>query len=47
VCPNSKVDMQAMVHGKHHLISKLLNKSHTIKMAEHIKLPLMIFPNQK
>jgi nucleotide-binding universal stress UspA family protein len=47
LCANGKVDMLAMVHGKHHLISKLLNKSHTIKMAEHIKLPLLIFPNQE
>lgn len=45
LCSNGQVDMLAMVHGKHHLLAKILNKSHTIKMAEHIKVPLLVFPH--
>ncbi len=44
LCTNGQVDMLAMVHGKHHLLSKLLNKSHTMKMASHTQVPLLVFP---
>ncbi|MEO5911545.1 MAG: universal stress protein [Pelobium sp.] len=44
LCTNGQVDMLVMVHGKHHLLSKLLNKSHTLKMANHTQVPLLVFP---
>jgi len=38
------IDMLAMVHRPHHFLSKLINGSHTQKMARHITIPLLVFP---
>jgi len=38
------IDMLAMVHRPHHFLSKLINGSHTQKMATHITIPLLVFP---
>jgi len=37
-------DMVAIVHRKHSLWYKLFKGSHTRKLAEHIQIPLLVFP---
>ena len=44
VLEHRQVEMLAMVHHRHNLIARLLNQSHTQHMANHLDLPLMVFP---
>lgn len=40
-----QIDMLAMVHRPHNWLSKIFKGSHTQKMAEHTRIPLMVFPS--
>lgn len=42
---NSHIDILAMVHRHHHFLERLLVGSHTQKMADHISIPLLVFPS--
>jgi nucleotide-binding universal stress UspA family protein len=44
ICENGQIDMLVMVHRSHNLLDSLLNGSHTQKMANHIAIPLLVFP---
>jgi len=44
LCEHSRVDVLAMVHHHHSLLSKIFAGSHTQKMAAHTKLPLLVIP---
>ncbi|HEY0244131.1 MAG TPA: universal stress protein [Mucilaginibacter sp.] len=41
---HGQIDMLAMIHRPHHFLVKLLNGSHTQKMARRITIPLLAFP---
>ncbi|GAC1312599.1 MAG: hypothetical protein NVSMB24_34410 [Mucilaginibacter sp.] len=41
---NGQADMLAMVHRKQNIFDRMLTGSHTQKLARHIKLPLLVFP---
>jgi nucleotide-binding universal stress UspA family protein len=47
LCEHGQVDMLAMLHHKHSFLDNLLNKSYTQKMAGHISIPLLVFPENK
>jgi nucleotide-binding universal stress UspA family protein len=42
---HGQLDMLAMVHRQHNTFSRIFVKSHTQTMARHIKLPLLVFPD--
>jgi nucleotide-binding universal stress UspA family protein len=42
---HSMVDMMAMVHRPHDVLDKIFKGSHTQKLAKHITVPLLVFPN--
>lgn len=44
LCEHGQVDMLAMLHHKHSFLDNLLNNSYTQKMAKHITIPLLVFP---
>lgn len=44
LCEYGHIDMLAMVHRPHDFLDSILNASHTKKMAEHIAIPLLVFP---
>ncbi|HTN19672.1 MAG TPA: universal stress protein [Pelobium sp.] len=44
---NGKIDVLAMVHHHKSLLSRMFGSSHTKTLAEHINLPLMVFPSSK
>ena len=44
LCEHGQVDMLAMVHQPHNLFAELFKGSHTKKMADHMHLPLLVFP---
>ncbi|MBV8390273.1 MAG: universal stress protein [Mucilaginibacter sp.] len=44
LCDHGHIDVLAMVHCKHDLADKILIGSHTKKMADHIKIPLLVMP---
>jgi nucleotide-binding universal stress UspA family protein len=44
VCEHGQVDMLAMVHRNHNFIDSLFRGSQTQKMANHIPIPLLVFP---
>jgi len=46
LCEHSKIDMLAMVHRKHDFLDSILKGSHTKKMADHITIPLLVFPGK-
>ncbi|SDP96965.1 Nucleotide-binding universal stress protein, UspA family [Mucilaginibacter sp. OK268] len=41
---HSQIDMLAMVHRPHQFLSKLIQGSHTQRLAKHITIPLLVFP---
>lgn len=47
VCKHGQVEMLAMVHRPHSLVVDLLSGSKTKKMAGHIHIPLLVFPDKK
>jgi len=46
LCENGQVDMLAMVHQDHGLFKTVFGSSHTQKMSERIKIPLLVLPKQ-
>lgn len=42
---HGQIDMLVMVHRPQHFLDRLLNGSHTQKMAAHIPIPLLVFPS--
>ena len=44
ICKHGQIDILAMVHRKHDFFDSILKGSHTKKMAEHISIPLLVFP---
>lgn len=46
LCQHDNIDMLAMVHRQHSFLNGLLNASHTKKMAGHIGVPLLVYPDK-
>jgi len=44
LCEHGDIDMLAMVHRSHNFIESLFRGSQTQKMANHIVIPLLVFP---
>ncbi|MDF2430389.1 MAG: hypothetical protein JWP44_20 [Mucilaginibacter sp.] len=44
LCEHGDIDMLAMVHRNHNFIDSLFHRSNTQKMANHISIPLLVFP---
>jgi len=44
LCEHGQIDMLAMVHRKHDFLDSILKGSHTKKMATHITIPLLVYP---
>jgi nucleotide-binding universal stress UspA family protein len=44
LCEHGDIDMLAMVHRSHNFIDSLFRRSQTQKMANHIPIPLLVFP---
>ena len=44
LCENGQVDMLAMLHRPKGFLANLVSGSHTQKMANHIKIPLLVIP---
>jgi nucleotide-binding universal stress UspA family protein len=44
LCEHGNIDMLAMVHRSHNFIDSLFRGSQTQKMANHIPIPLLVFP---
>lgn len=44
---HGQVDILAMLHHPHSFLEKLLKGSYTQKMASHINIPLLVFPDNK
>jgi len=44
LCEHGDIDILAMVHRSHSIIDSLFNGSQTQKMANHIVIPLLVFP---
>lgn len=42
---HGQLDMLSMVHRQHNVFSRIFVHSHTQKIARHIELPLLIFPD--
>lgn len=47
LCEHGQVDILAMLHHKHSFFDSLLNGSYTQKMAGHITIPLLVFPENQ
>jgi nucleotide-binding universal stress UspA family protein len=45
LCEHGQIDMLAMVHRKHDFLDSILYGSHTKKMAGHISIPLVVYPD--
>jgi nucleotide-binding universal stress UspA family protein len=46
LCEHGQIDILAMVHRKHGFFDNLLNGSYTHKMANHICIPLLVYPGK-
>lgn len=44
LCDHGHIDVLAMVHRKHDWLDKILIGSHAQKMADHVRVPLLIIP---
>jgi len=44
LCEHGQIDILAMVHRSHNFIDSLFRGSQTQKMANHIAIPLLVFP---
>jgi nucleotide-binding universal stress UspA family protein len=44
LCEHGHVDMLVMLHRPHHFLDTVLKGSYTQKMANHIPIPLLVFP---
>lgn len=44
LCEHGNIDILAMVHRSHNFIDSLFRGSQTQKMANHIPIPLLVFP---
>ncbi len=47
LCEHGQVDVLAMLHHEHSFLDNLLNGSYTQKVAGHISIPLLVFPESK
>jgi len=47
LCEHGQVDVLAMVHRPHNFLDAIISGSHTQKMANHITIPLLVFPSNK
>jgi len=45
LCENGQIDMLAMLHRPHGILSSIITGSHTQKMAKHIQIPLLVIPS--
>jgi nucleotide-binding universal stress UspA family protein len=46
LCEHGNIDMLTMIHKSHTFLERLFEGSKTKKMAAHIPLPLLVFPEQ-
>ena len=46
LCEQGNVDILAMVHRRHNFLNNLVPGSHTQRMADHISIPLLVFPSK-
>jgi nucleotide-binding universal stress UspA family protein len=46
LCESGHVDVLAMVHREHGLIANIFKGSHTQKIANHLHIPLLVFPER-
>ncbi len=46
LCKHGQVDMLAMLHRPHNFFDTIIQGSHTKKMADHISIPLLVFPTK-
>jgi hypothetical protein len=44
LCEHGQIDILAMVHRNHDFLDSMINGSQTQKMADHIAIPLLVFP---
>ncbi|MCC8424920.1 universal stress protein [Mucilaginibacter sp. UR6-11] len=44
LCEHGQIDVLAMLHRQHNFFHALLKGSHTKKIANHISIPLLVFP---
>jgi nucleotide-binding universal stress UspA family protein len=44
ISEHGQIDMLVMVHRQHHILNWIFQKGHTQKLATHIELPLLVFP---
>ncbi len=47
VADHGQVDMLAMVHREHNFFNNFFRSSHTRKIARHLTIPLMVFPEHQ
>jgi len=47
LCANGEIDILAMVHRPHNFFDNLIKGSHTQRMAAHISIPLLVFPEKR
>jgi nucleotide-binding universal stress UspA family protein len=46
LCEHGHVDLLVMVHHQRSFFDGLFNGSHTKKMADHLRIPLLVFPDK-
>jgi len=46
LCLHGQIDMLVMLHRPHGFLNNLFNGSHTQKMAGHISVPLLVYPEK-
>jgi len=44
LCEHGQIDMLAMLHRPHGILSSVFTGSHTQKIAKHIEIPLLVIP---
>lgn len=44
LCEHGQIDMLAMIHRPHNFIDNMFHGSQTQQMADHITIPLLVFP---
>jgi len=46
LCKHGQIDILAMQHRPHNFFDTILKGSHTKRMADHISIPLLVFPTK-
>jgi len=46
LCEHGQVDLLCMVHRHHGFFDNMFNGSHTKRMADHLRIPLLVLPEQ-